>query len=472
MKDNIVLYPSVGRGHLFSMVELGKLILTHDPSFSITILIPTPPNTTPISPTTTTFGFHSSSSITFHHFPTSSPTTTTTPLPPHLLILELIRPNNHNLHQALQSISKTSNLKAIVLDFLNYTATQVTAALDIPTFFYYTSGASTICCLLHQPTLPPNPEKGDPLLIPGFPNTSAEELPNNSPELQAIFRDVGLTMSECDGIIVNTFEAIEGRAVKALEEGLCLPEGATNPLPPVFCIGPVISMPSGENDENGCLSWLDSQPSQSVVLLSFGSLGRFSKTQLKEIAIGLEKSEQRFLWVVRSRSDSENEERLEELLPEGFLERTKEKGMVVRNWAPQAAILSHESVGGFVTHCGWNSVLEAVCEGVPMVTWPLYAEQKLNRAVLVKEMKVALALKESEDGFVSAIELGERIKELMESEKGKELRQRVLSMKVSAVEARKEGGSSYAALNRLTKLWKKEDHFMLHSPNTPLVQLF
>ncbi|KAK7283591.1 hypothetical protein RIF29_13207 [Crotalaria pallida] len=468
MKDNIVLYPLIGRGHLFSMVELGKLILTHDPSFSITILIPTPPNTTPISPTTF-FGSHSSS-ITFHHLPTAPPPATVTALPPHLrLIFELTHPNNHNLHQALRSISKSSHLKAIVLDFLNYTATQLTTALHIPTFFYFTPGASALTCMLYSPNLPPTPpnDEHEPLRIPGFPLISAKDLPNyHSLQHHAIFSDVGLTMSECDGIIVNTFEAIEGRAVKALEEGLCFPEGATTPPPPLFCIGPLISVPSGENDENGCLRWLDSQPSQSVVLLCFGSDGRFSKTQLKEIAIGLEKSEQRFLWVVRSRSDSENEERLEELLPEGFLERTKEKGMVVRNWAPQAAILSHESVGGFVTHCGWNSVLEAVCEGVPMVTWPLYAEQKLNRAVLVKEMKVALALKESEDGFVSAIELGERIKELMESEKGKELRQRVLSMKVSAVEAKREGGSSYAALSRLTQLWKKKNHLILHFPDT------
>ncbi|OIW06383.1 hypothetical protein TanjilG_15028 [Lupinus angustifolius] len=461
MKDTIVLYSSIGRGHIFSVVELGKLILTHNPSFSIAILIPTPPNSTAID--TTIFGYDSS--ITFHHIPIPQPPSGTALSPPSL-IFHLIRYGNHNLHQVLQSISKTSKIKALVLDFLNYTANEVTNTLNIPTFFYYTSGASPLCALLYYKTIIQikTEDSCNYLEIPGFPRISKEELPSYPEELENIFLDIVATMSGCNGIIINTFNALEGRANKALQEGSCFPD-ESNP-PPVFCIGPVISVPGGENDENGCLSWLDSQPSQSVVLLSFGSLGRFSKTQLKEIAIGLEKSEQRFLWVVRSESD---EESLEDLLPEGFLDRTKEKGMVVRDWAPQVKILSHDSVGGFVTHCGWNSVLEAVCEGVPMVTWPLYAEQHLNMIVLVKEMKVALALKETENGIVGATELGDRVKELMDSEKGKEIRERVLKMKVSGVEARNEGGSSYVALNRLTQLWKGKDNLSLLSPNSPLL---
>ncbi|KAG4941643.1 hypothetical protein JHK87_045514 [Glycine soja] len=250
------------------------------------------------------------------------------------------------------------------------------------------------------------------------------------------------------GIIANTFEALEEKSIRALcEDGT---------LPPLFFIGPLISAPYEE--DKGCLSWLDSQPSQSVVLLSFGSLGRFSRAQLKEIAIGLEKSEQRFLWVVRSRlddADSMEELSLDELMPEGFLERTKEKGLIMRNWAPQVQLLSHDSVGGFVTHCGWNSVLEAVCEGVPMVAWPLYAEQKMNRVIMVKEMKVALEVNENKDGLVSATELGDRVRELMDSVKGKEIRQRVFEMKKRAEEAMAEGGTSCVTLDKLAiKLWK------------------
>ena len=177
---------------------------------------------------------------------------------------------------------------------------------------------------------------------------------------------------------------------------------------------------------------------------------------MKEIAVGLENSDQRFLWVVRNPPpDKDKDPNLDELLPKGFLERTKRKGFVVKQWAPQVAVLSHDSVGGFVTHCGWNSVLEAVWCGVPMVGWPLYAEQRLNRVVLVEEIKLALGLNDSEDGFVSATELEKRVRELMDSEVGTEVRERVSSLRDEAVAAVKEGGSSHVALAKLAELWKQ-----------------
>nr|WLF94736.1 UDP-glucosyltransferase UGT88E30 [Astragalus membranaceus] len=486
MKDTIVLYPGMGSGHLMSMVELGKLIITRHPSFHITILILTPPKINNNTPTpkndsiTQYIAFVSSTfpSITFLYIPTTQNSFPTS-LPMHLLTLELSPRNNHHVQHLLQSISKTSNLKAVVLDFLTYSASKITTILEIPTYFYYTSSASLLALFLHFPTFHQNAKKPikeihmhTAIQIPGLPIMSLEDYPDDAkdPTSQSyrVLLDSAKIVRESVGIIVNTFDDIERRAIKALKEGLCIPDGI---IPQLFFIGPVVSnSTSCEKDENECLSWLNSQPSQSVVLLSFGSMGSFSWTQLKEIAIGLEKSGQRFLWVVRcknelvervdsdggvERVDSEKLS-LDELLPKGFLERTKDKGMVVRNWAPQAAILSHDSVGGFVTHCGWNSVLEAVTYGVPMVTWPLYAEQKLNRVILVKEMKVALELNELENGFVSATELGERVKELMELESGKEIRERIYKMKVSAKEARGGGGSSLVDLKRLQDSWRQQ----------------
>ncbi|XP_004516705.1 UDP-glycosyltransferase 1 [Cicer arietinum] len=466
MKDTIVLYPALGSGHLMSMIELGKLILTHHPPFSITIFILTPPTNNNnnqhilshtqqyIASVTTTFP-----SINFYYIPPIS--FPKTHLPPHLLTLELSHQSNHHVQNILQSISKTTNLKAVILDFLTYSASQVTTTLEIPTYFYYTSGATVLSMFIYFPTIHQNATKPIkdlhmPLQIPGLPkNISTDDYPDEAkdPETKAykVLLDSAKTVRECDGIIVNTFDAIEEKTIKSLKEGLFVPDGIT---PPIFCIGPLITASYGE-DENGCLSWLDSQPSQSVVFLSFGSMGRFSKAQLNAIASGLEKSEQRFLWVVRSELELD-ELSLDELLPKGFLNRTNGKGKVVKNWAPQREILSHESVGGFVTHCGWNSVLEAVCEGVPMVTWPLYAEQNLNKVILVEEMKVALKLNESKDGFVSENELGVRVKELMNSNKGEEIRQKISVMKISAKKAKEEGGSSLVDLNKLVQLWNKK----------------
>ena len=464
MKDTIVLYPNIGRGHLVSMVELGKLILSHHPSLSITILILTPsPNATVTLACNSNAQYIAAVSatipaITFHSVPLAHLPLDTPSLPPHLISLELSRHSTQNVALALQSLAKVSNLKALVMDFLNFSNPKTLTEnlnTDIPTFFYFTSAAFSLVVLFHFGTTLPKQvqEQTFQLNFPGLPALSIDDLPNESRDplshSSQIFSQIQESMKGSSGIIINTCEAMEEKAIAALNND--------RTMPPLFCVGPVISEPYGEEDK-GCLSWLESQPSQSVVLLCFGSMGRFSTKQLMEIAIGLEQSEQRFLWVVRTElegSDSvEEKPSLNELLPEGFLERTKEKGYVVRDWAPQMEILSHHSVGGFVTHCGWNSMLEAVSEGVPMVAWPLYAEQKLNRVLMVQEMKVALAVKEEKDGFVSRTELGERVRELMESETGKDIRQRVFKMKLSAAEALVEGGTSRVALDKLAKLWK------------------
>ncbi|XP_011047801.1 PREDICTED: anthocyanidin 5,3-O-glucosyltransferase-like [Populus euphratica] len=188
--------------------------------------------------------------------------------------------------------------------------------------------------------------------------------------------------------------------------------------------------------------------------------------RLRETASGLEKSGVRFWWVVHppladsqtqaGKSSTPNEPCLELLLPEGFLERTKDRGFLVNSWAPQVEILNHGSVGGFVTHCGWNSFLEALCAGVPMVAWPLYAEQRMNRIFLVEEMKVALAFREAEDDqFVTAAELEERVIELVNSKKGEAIRDRVLKLRKDAVVAKSDGGSSCLAMAKLVDSFKK-----------------
>ena len=127
------------------------------------------------------------------------------------------------------------------------------------------------------------------------------------------------------------------------------------------------------------------QPSESVIYVSFGSGGTLSKSQIAELAWGLELSQQRFIWVVRPPIDndvhgsyfSNTHDEIEtpnyNYLPEGFVTQTHKMGMLVPTWAPQEMILAHKSVGGFLTHCGWNSVLESILNGVPMIAWPLFA---------------------------------------------------------------------------------------------------
>jgi len=183
------------------------------------------------------------------------------------------------------------------------------------------------------------------------------------------------------------------------------------------------------------------------------------------VAAGLEASGQRFLWVVRAppsddparKYDKSPEPDLDALLPEGFLARTKDRGLVVKSWAPQRDVLAHAAVGGFVTHCGWNSVLEAVMAGVPMLAWPLYAEQRMNRVFLEEEMRLAVAVEgyDSESGLVAAEEVAAKVRWLMESDGGRALRERTLAAMRQAHDALRQGGESEAALAGLVDEWRR-----------------
>ncbi|XP_050262968.1 scopoletin glucosyltransferase-like [Quercus robur] len=140
-------------------------------------------------------------------------------------------------------------------------------------------------------------------------------------------------------------------------------------------------------DEHEFLKWLGTKKPNSIIYLCFGSIANFSDSQLMEVAMGLEASEQQFIWVVKK---GKNEKEEEYWLPKGFEKRMKEKGLILRGWAPQVLILNHEAVGGFMTHCGWNSTLEEVTAGVPMVTWPLSVEQFYNEKLVTQVLKIGV----------------------------------------------------------------------------------
>ncbi|CAN0846368.1 UDP-glycosyltransferase 73B4 [Linum grandiflorum] len=167
--------------------------------------------------------------------------------------------------------------------------------------------------------------------------------------------------------------------------------------------------------------------------------------QLLEIAAALEASGQGFIWVVKRDSEEEKDQ---EWLPEGFEER-------MEGWAPQVLILDHEATGGFMTHCGWNSTLEGVAAGVPMVTWPLGAEQFLNGRLVTDVLRVGVGIgceewsREDRKMVVGREEIERAVSEVMVGEDAEEMRERAMELKVKAVKANEEGGSSYSDLKSL-----------------------
>jgi len=212
-----------------------------------------------------------------------------------------------------------------------------------------------------------------------------------------------------------------------------------------------------EEDEEGVLKWLDSKKDDSVLYVSFGSMNKFPTPQLVEIAHALEDSSHDFIWVVRKIEDAEDGDG-------GFLrefeKRMKErnKGYLIWGWAPQLLILEHAAIGAVVTHCGWNTIMESVNAGLPLATWPLFAEQFFNERLLVDVLKIGVAVGAKEwrnwnefgDDVVKREDIGKAIGLLMGGgEECLEMRKRVKAIGGAAKKAIEVGGSSYAKLKEL-----------------------
>nr|BAH14962.1 UDP-sugar flavonoid 7-O-glycosyltransferase [Torenia hybrid cultivar] len=456
MDNNTVIILYASAEHLNSMLILAEFISKHHPEIHVTILSS--------APTSAAASISTVPSISYRRIPTVD-------LPPNLtkdpveLFFEIPRLNNPNLLTALKEISTQSKIKAFVIDFFCNSALQVSTSLNIPTYFYVSGGGCALSVFLYFPTIDQDigdknlGELRDFVQVPGCPPIYSSDFPKGmfyrESNTYKHFLDTARNMRKSSGIVANSFDALEYRAKEAISNGLCVPR---SPTPPVYFLGPLTAR-NGDAARHECLTWLDSRPSKSVVLLCFGRRGLFSAKQLKEIATGLERSGHGFIWSVRNPPGTDNgslgdEPDLEALLPQGFVERTRDRGFIIKSWAPQREILSHGSIGGFVTHCGRSSVLEALSFGVPMIGFPMYAEQRMNRVFMVEEMKVALPLdEEGEDGVVvAASEVEKRVRELLGSSViGRDLRQRVEELRISAEAAVRKNGSSVLALGRLVE---------------------
>ncbi|XP_037482713.1 UDP-glycosyltransferase 88F5-like [Triticum dicoccoides] len=471
-KKRVVLYPSPGMGHLVSMIELGKLFAAR--GLAVTILIvelpfvdtgARGPFLAGVTAANPAISFHCLPRVRFPPLASSHPEAVT---------YEVARLSNPHLRDFL--LAGDARPAVLVVDFFCSVALDLAAELGVPGYCFFTSGAEALASFLYLPVLHEQSaasfrEMGEELVrVPGispFPATHAlKPLQDRDDAAYRGFLQVSPDLCRSQGIIINTFRSLEPRAVEAIGAGLCTPPGL--PTPPVHCIGPLIkSAEVGVKRGGECLAWLDAQPEGSVVFLCFGSLGVFSAAQIREIGVGLEASGVRFLWVVRSPPNEDPAKRFEEppepdlgaLLPEGFLERIGERGLVVKTWAPQRDVLAHGAVGGFVTHCGWNSVLEAVMAGVPMLAWPLYAEQRLNRVFLEKELGLAAAVEgyDQEGELVEAGEVEKKVRWLMESDGGSVLRERTLGAMRRAKEALAAGGESDVTLTKLVEGWMGDD---------------
>jgi hypothetical protein len=467
---NVLLLPEPGSGHLMSLIEAGKRLLGHGADdagayprreFIVTVLVVRPP--TPESASEVDAHVRrvaaSGTGIRFHHLPAEEPPAECAGNLQEFKsrYLELYKPH-------VRAAARELGASALVVDFFATTVLDVARELAVPAYVYFTSTAGLLALMLRLPALDRAFDADFEAFegtvdVPGLPPVPAGSIPGfmarkDSPNF-AWFVYHGRRFMDADGIIVNTVAELEPGLLAAIAEGRCVPGRAP---PPLYTIGPVLDFGVRADDasDEACVRWLDAQPRASVVFLCFGSLGWFDAAKAREVATGLERSGHRFLWALRgppaagSRHPSDAD--LDELLPEGFLERTEGRGLVWPKWAPQKAVLAHQAVGGFVTHCGWNSTLESLWHGVPLAPWPLYAEQHLNAFELVSAVGVAVAMEvdRKRGDFVEAPELERAVRALMGGgEEGRRAREKAAEMKAACRKAVGEGGSSRVALQRL-----------------------
>lgn len=251
-------------------------------------------------------------------------------------------------------------------------------------------------------------------------------------------------------MILNTFDELEHEVLQAINAK----------FPTLYTIGPLSMMhqqlcPSNLDfiDSNlweedlGCLDWLNKRDPSSVVYVNYGSLVIMTIQELREFAWGLANSKYSFLWVIRPDMVSGGAE----VISAEFMEEVGGRGLLV-GWCRQEAVLSHPSIGGFLTHCGWNSVLESVSAGVPMICWPFFADQQMNCFYLCNKWGIGMEI----NGDVRREKVEGIVRELMEGEKGKEMRKKALEWRERAKVATNVGGSSYANFDMLVKYLKKE----------------
>ncbi|XP_058110923.1 UDP-glucose iridoid glucosyltransferase-like [Magnolia sinica] len=241
------------------------------------------------------------------------------------------------------------------------------------------------------------------------------------------------------GLIVNTIDCLEQTTLAEFRHDFQIH---------VYPIGPLhkhltetCNSSSLLMEDHSCITWLDRQAPRTIIYVSFGSIAAMDRSELIETAWGLAHSGQPFMWVVQT-GLVHGSKWVE--FPEGFEDMLGDRGLIVK-WAPQQEVLAHPSVGGVWTHCGWNSTLESICEGVPMLCWPCFGDQSMNARLVSHVWRVGIRLEHGLDR--DKIEWA--IRKLMVGQEGEGMKERIEDLKENVDRCLRKGGSSNQSLNNL-----------------------
>ncbi|XXG63171.1 hypothetical protein AAC387_Pa05g1416 [Persea americana] len=456
---HILVFPHPAQGHLIPILDFTYHLSTR--GLSITVLV-TPKNLPLIQP------LLSRSPTSIQPLILPFPTHPSIPpgvenakdLPPTSSTADIVRALSFLQEPIIQWFDSHPNPPvAIVSDFFLGWTEGLARRLSVPRIVFYSSGPFLVSVLNHlwlslvRPTdelvgfddLPNKPSFG----YPHLPSVYRRCVELGSPGSDWEFMREGMIANTTSwGAAYNTFEAMEGAYLEHVRE-----KGGhvrTWAVGPVFAggVGSAGRGGSGTVADGDVISWLDECPDGSVVYVCFGSEVLLTRVQMAGLAAALEKCGARFVWVVKVAPPGHAAEEYG-VVPDGFEERTAGRGLVIRGWAPQAAILGHPAVAAFLTHCGWNSVLEGLAAGVTLLAWPMGADQFVNARLLVEDTGVAVRVCEGLGTVPDSAELARAVAESLSGSRPE--RVRAMEMKKVALDAVKEGGSSYSDLDGLVK---------------------
>ncbi|KAH7867329.1 hypothetical protein Vadar_032011 [Vaccinium darrowii] len=438
----IIVVPFPCHSHLNSLLQLSCLI-------SSTYNIPVHYATTATHLRQVKLRFNSqtrleNSQILFHEFPTpdflSPPPdpNSSTKFPSHLEpLFDVSAQLRHPVAALLRDISATVRRVVVIHDYvMAYLAQDVATISNAESYIF--CPVSALNMIDDKSLLSLEELKVQPSIEGNF-----------TPEADKFFAHQWNFRSLAAGALLNTSRSIEGTYLGLLDKEM----NAINKQ--IWAIGPLNSDSKSErgksNGEHKCLEWLDKQTPKSVLYVSFGTTTTMPDEQIRELALGLEQSKQKFIWILRDadKGDIFAGDVKRDPLPKGYVERVKEFGMVVNDWAPQVDILGHPSTGGFMSHCGWNSLLESLIVGVPIVAWPMHSDQPRNAFHVTNILKVGLALYTwgQREQIVTSSTITRVVKRLMTSKEGEEIRRRAEQIGVAARQSMEEGGVSRLELD-------------------------
>ncbi|TXG52766.1 hypothetical protein EZV62_021935 [Acer yangbiense] len=367
------------------------------------------------------------------------------------------------------SSSNVSPVTCIVSDCGTSFTLKAAQELNTPNALLWSAGACSFMGFLHYRTLIEKglvPLKDLSYLTNGYLNTVIDRIPGMEgiklKDLPTFIRTTDpndIMMNFCLGIVENTrnASALIFNTIYDLEHEVL--EALSSTYPPIYTIGPLQlllnhEIPADDNsfsgiksnmwkEQPGCLEWLDTKESNSVVYVNFGSITVMTEQQLIEFAWGLSNSKVNFLWVIRP--DLVIGESA--ILPPEFVAETKERSLLA-SWCSQEQVLNHPAIGGFLTHSGWNSTVESLSSGVPMLCWPFFADQQTNCWFCQNKWGIGLEI----DSTSNRDEIEKSVRELMEGEMGKQMKKTAMEWKLLAEKAATApNGSSHLNLEKIIK---------------------